>query len=241
MTQPQFTGYPGYPRGHASRLRGAILSTSTHAAVSTLSVGHTVPHHRTRFVSLPHYTHRNNKLMCVTILQNDDEAYQRVRSRPTVRRGRGPATPTVGRFCRSLERDQLRTSTELRRSRRRRVGNQRVPWSVRRDTRCVDGPTDRTEEPRSVEVVFQPQRERRSQRQTRLLGQRRRRTRTANIHPQHVVHCRVGRILSARNSGRTRPKRRVRSWIPRTSPARSSGRTQLEAVRQTRSVGVVLG
>ena len=133
-----------------------------------------------------------------------------------------------------------RTSTELRRSRRRRMGHRGVPWSVRRYTGRVDGSTDRTQEPRSVEVVFQPQRERRSQRQTRLLGQRRRRARASDVHPQHIVHCRVGRILPTRNSRWTRLERRVRPGIPRTAQTRNSGRPQLEAVRQAGSVRVVL-
>ncbi len=50
----------------------------------------------------------------------------------------------------------------------------------------------------------------------------------------------MGRILTPRDSCRSRPERGVRSWRPRTTPSRSSGRSELERVRQTGPVGTAL-
>ncbi len=63
---------------------------------------------------------------------------------------------------------------------------------------------------------------------------------SAHVHPQHVVHHRVGRLLSSGNPRRQRPGRRVRTRTAGTSSTRSPGRTQLDGVRQAGRVGTVL-
>ena len=169
-----------------------------------------------------------------------DEADQHLRSRSSVRRGRGVASPSVGRFSRSLERNRLRAPPTLRRSRHGRMGDQRVSRALRRHVRRFDGATDQTEEPRSVAVVLRARNKGRSQRQARLLGQRRGWARTSNVHLKHVVFGRMGRILSPLTPRWKRPERGIRTRTAGTPPARSPGRTQLGGVRQARSARTVL-
>jgi hypothetical protein len=184
---------------------------------------------------------RTRRFMLVpAVAVGSDEAHQHLRSCPSVQRGRGFASTPVGRFSRSLERNQLRAPPELRRPRSGRMGHQRVSRAVWRNARCFDGAANRTQEPRSVAVVLRAPTEGQSQRQARILGQRTRRARPSNVHPQHIVLSRVGRILPSRTPRRQRPEREV--WIrgARTAPSRSSGGPELERVRQARSARTVL-
>ncbi len=89
-------------------------------------------------------TRIRRSMLVPLVYRSSDEAHQRVRSNPPVRRGRGVASTSVGRFSRTLERNKLPASNQLRRPGRRRLGDRRVPRPVRRYARRFDRSADRT-------------------------------------------------------------------------------------------------